>query len=86
MKIICTQENLAAGLSLVSHVASKNISLPILNNVLIKAEKGGVTLMTTNLEIGIITQVRGKVEREGAITVQAKTLNDYVALLPKENI
>lgn len=86
MKIICTQENLAIGLSLVSHVASKNISLPILNNVLIKAEKGGLTLMTTNLEIGIITQVRGKVEREGSITVQAKTLNDYVALLPKENI
>ncbi|MFA6099150.1 MAG: DNA polymerase III subunit beta [Patescibacteria group bacterium] len=86
MKVICTQENLNRGLQLVSHIASKNISLPILNNVLIKAEKGGIILMTTNLEIGVICKVRGKVEREGSFTVQAKTLSDYISLLPKENV
>ncbi|MFA6553637.1 MAG: DNA polymerase III subunit beta [Patescibacteria group bacterium] len=86
MKVTCTQENLAKGLSLVSHVASKNITLPILNNVLVRAEQGVIKLLTTNLEIGIICQVRGKVEKEGAFTVQAKTLSDYVNLLPKENI
>ncbi len=86
MKVTCTQENLSAGLNLVSHVASKNISLPILSNVLIRAEKGSLTLMTTNLEIGVVTTVRGKVEQEGGITVQAKTLSDYVALLPNENV
>ncbi|MBU0964037.1 DNA polymerase III subunit beta [Patescibacteria group bacterium] len=86
MRIICTQENLSHGLQLVSHIASKNISLPILNNVLIKAEKGRVSLLTTNLEIGIICQVRGKVEQEGQFTVQAKTLSDYISLLPKENV
>lgn len=86
MKIVCTQENLSTGLSVVSHVASKNISLSILNNVLLRAENGVLTLMTTNLEIGVVTHIRGKVEREGAITVQAKTLSDYVALLPHENV
>jgi len=53
MKITCTQENLNQGLNIVSHIASKNTSLPILNNVLIKAEKGVLNLITTNLEIGI---------------------------------
>ncbi len=86
MKIICTQENLSKGLQLVSHIASKNISLPILSNVLLKAEKSGITLMTTNLEIGITCRVRGKVEAEGSITLPAKTLSDYVNLLPKEKI
>ncbi|MFZ6036612.1 MAG: DNA polymerase III subunit beta [Patescibacteria group bacterium] len=86
MKITCTQENLSSGLAIVSHVASKNISLPILNNVLLKAEKGGLSLMTTNLEIGVVTQVRGKVSEEGAVTVQAKTLSDYVGLLPSGNV
>ncbi|MCH7492110.1 DNA polymerase III subunit beta [Patescibacteria group bacterium] len=86
MKITCTQENLSYGLQVVSHVASKNVSLPILSNVLLKAEKGGLVLITTNLEIGLVCKVRGKVEQEGAITVQAKTLSDYVSLLPKENI
>ncbi|XOU94241.1 MAG: DNA polymerase III subunit beta [Candidatus Kerfeldbacteria bacterium] len=86
MKITCTQENLSKGLQLVSHIASKNISLPILSNVLLKTENGILKLMTTNLEMGIICQVRGKVEREGSFTVQAKTLSDYINLLPKENI
>ena len=71
---------------MVSHVASKNISLPILSNVLLKAENGILQLMTTNLEIGIVCNVRGKVEKEGSFTVQAKTLSDYVNLLPKENV
>jgi len=86
MKLTCTQENLSHALQLVSHIASKNVSLPILNNVLLKAEKGILSLLTTNLEIGIICPVRGKIEKEGSFTVQAKTLNDYINLLPKENV
>jgi DNA polymerase III subunit beta len=86
MKVICTQENLSHGLQVVSHIASKNISLPILNNVLLSAENGILKLATTNLEIGIISQIRGKIEGEGSFTVQAKTFSDYINLLPKENI
>jgi len=86
MKLICTQENLSKGLQLVSHIASKNISLPILSNVLIEVKKGDIKLSTTNLEMGIVCKVRGKVEKEGSFTVQAKTISDYINLLPKENI
>jgi len=65
MKLTCLQENLKKGLSIVNHLKSSNISLPILNNVLIKATKGKIVLTTTDLEIGIKTVVRGKVEKEG---------------------
>ena len=39
MKFISLKENLKQGLNIVSHLSSKNISLPILNNILIKAKK-----------------------------------------------
>ena len=45
-----------------------------------------MTLITTNLEIGIVCQVRGKIEKEGSFTVQARTITDYVNLLPRENV
>ncbi len=86
MKFSCTQENLSRALNIVSHVASKNVSLPILNNVLITTENGIIKLTTTNLEIGINCQVRGKIEKEGKITVQAKLLSDYINSLPNERI
>lgn len=86
MKIICTQENLNKGLGLVSHIANKNSNLPILNNVLLKAKKDGLTLITTDLEIGIKVFVRAKIEEEGDFTADAKLLNNFVSLLPKENI
>jgi DNA polymerase-3 subunit beta len=86
MKITCTQENLNQGLNVVSHIASKNTSLPILNNVLIKAEKGILKFITTNLEIGINCQIRGKIEKEGSYTVHSKLINDYVNLLPNQKV
>jgi DNA polymerase-3 subunit beta len=86
MKLSCTQENLNRGLLISSHIASKNINLPILNNVLFKAEGGIITLLATNLEIGIKCAVRGKIESEGAITLPAKLFADYVSSLPNDKI
>jgi len=86
MKITCTQENLNQGLNIVSHIASKTTSLPILNNVLIKAEKGILSLTTTNLEMGINCIVRGKIEKEGSYTVSSKLFNDYINLLPNQKV
>ena len=86
MKFICTQENLHQGLSVASHINTKNISLPILNNVLLKVENNTLKLISTNLEIAIITKIRGKSDEDGEYTVPAKLLADYVSLLPKENI
>jgi DNA polymerase III subunit beta len=86
MKISCTQENLSQGLSIVAHIAGKNSNLPILSNILVKAEDKLLTLSATNLEIGITTQIRGKVEEDSTLTVDSKLFNDYISLLPKERI
>lgn len=86
MKLSSLQENLKQGLFAVSHIAGKNINLPVLNNIMIEAKEGNIRLITTNLEIGIICQVRGKIAEEGVFTVDSKIISDYVSLLPGRKV
>jgi len=78
MKVSCTQENLAKGLGIVGHSVGVRTTLPVLNNILLKTEKGGLKLSATDLEIGINTWIGAKVDKEGAITVPARLLLDYI--------
>lgn len=86
MKFFCTKENLAHTLSLVAGVATKNVNLPILGNVLIRADAQKVEIAATNLELAIIATVRAKVETPGSFTVPARTLLDFVNLLSDEKV
>ncbi|MCK5084320.1 MAG: DNA polymerase III subunit beta [Candidatus Pacebacteria bacterium] len=86
MKFICTQENLNKALSIVGRITNKNSTLPILNNVLLKIEKGQLKLSSTNLEIGINCLVGGKVEEIGEITVPTKLFANFVSNLPSGNV
>ncbi len=86
MKLTILQKNLHQGLTTVGHIATKNAGMPILNNVLISIKDGLINLSATNLEIGITKQIRGKADKDGEITVDAKILSDYIALLPNEKI
>lgn len=86
MKFITIKENLKQGLMIVSHLTTKNINLPILNNILIKAKKEGVELISTNLEISINHFLRGKIEKEGEFTVDSRIINEYISLFPDEKV
>ncbi|MEK7162190.1 MAG: DNA polymerase III subunit beta [Patescibacteria group bacterium] len=85
MKVVCTQENLKNGLSIIGKVLSSTNTLPILNNILIRAEYGLLKISSTNLELAISTQVRCKTEEEGGITVVGKTFTDLINNLPNQN-
>ncbi|HLC69812.1 MAG TPA: DNA polymerase III subunit beta [Patescibacteria group bacterium] len=86
MRFSCTKENIAKALMLVSGVAGKNINLPILNNVLIKADQQKVEVVATNLEMATVVNIRAITEMPGSFTVPAKTLADFVNLLGEEKI
>ncbi len=87
MKLVVTQENLARGLQIVSRAVSARSTLPVLNNVLLRTEDGGLKLTATNLEIGMTCWVAGKIEDDGAVTVPARLLTDLVAGMPaNENV
>lgn len=86
MKLTSLKENLKQGLSIVGHLTTKNINLPILNNILFRAKKEGLELISTNLEISIVHFMRSKVDQEGEVAIDSKIINDYVSLLPEEKI
>ncbi len=68
----------------VSHVAGRGGALPILSNVLVRAEAGALVLSATNLELAVQATIRGKVDDEGSTTINAHTLAEYVNLLPPD--
>lgn len=86
MKLTCTRDNLHQGLSVVSHLTSKNVNLPILQNVLVKAEGGTIKFTTTNLEIAVSCVIRGKVDEAGEVTIPSKLFYDYVSLIPNDTV
>lgn len=82
MKLSLMQENLARGLSTVSRAVSSRATLPVLANVLLKTQDGGLRLTATNLEIGMSAWVPGKIDTDGTMTVPARLLTDIVGGLP----
>lgn len=86
MKITVLQENLKDAVNLTSRFTSPKAQLPILGNILLKAEKTKLILSSTNLEISVKTSISAKIEDEGEITVNGKTLNDLISNLSTGSI
>lgn len=86
MKFKINKEHFSIGLKQVSNVVSSKPQMPVLNNVLIKAEKGKVLLTTTNLDLGIRCSITADVEEEGDITLPVKRLEKIVASTPEKEI
>ncbi|MFA6132119.1 MAG: DNA polymerase III subunit beta [Patescibacteria group bacterium] len=86
MKVSCLKTNLQMGLAITSHLSTKNIQLPILNNVLLVAKNGNIRFTSTNLEMAVSCLVRGKIDEDGEITIPSKLFYDYISLLKEEKI
>lgn len=86
MKLSVTQENLSRALNVVGRVASSKTPLPILNNILLRTDNNRLLLAATNLEIAITEHIGAKINQEGAITVPAKLMTDFISNLPKGNV
>jgi DNA polymerase-3 subunit beta len=86
MKLSCLQENLDRGLNVVGRAVAVRTTLPITNNVLLATDQSRLKLSATNLEMAISCWIGAKVEEEGAITVPARLLSEFISSLPAENV
>jgi len=86
MQIICLQEKLKQALNITERIIGKNLTLPILNNLLLSTENNKLKISSTNLEIGINCWLIGKIQKKGSITVPAKLISDLVNNLPNKKI
>lgn len=82
MHLQVTQENLNKALGTVARVASARGTLPVLANVLIKTVNNRLSIAATNLDIAITQYIGAKVAEDGAITVPARLMQDFVSSLP----
>ncbi len=83
MKVTIAQAELLRGLKTVARAVSGQPTLPVLGNIMLRAEGKKLQFSATNLEISITTNAEATVQNEGAITVPSKIMTAYVSLLKK---
>lgn len=86
MKVSTSQKSLSAALSIVGRAVSSRTTMPVLGNILLDAKGDTLRLAATNREIAITCWIAAKVEDDGAITIPARLLSEFVNSLPAERI
>src|SRR5215831_8367974 len=74
MNLTISKEQIINGLQSVQNVVSTRTTLPILSNVLLRAEGEKLELTATDLDVTISCGVEAKVKKAGASTVPVKKL------------
>lgn len=82
MKFTIDRAALLRSLNHVQSVVERRNTIPILSNVLLKAEDGTLTMSTTDMDLEIHESVAAEVATPGATTAPAHTLHDIVRKLP----
>ncbi len=74
MKLTISKDQLISGLQAVQNVVSSRTTLPILSNVLLRAEGDRLEFTATDLDVTISSSVDATVTKPGAATVPVKKL------------
>ncbi len=86
MKLTIEKEQMINGLQSVQNVVSTRTTLPILSNVLLRAEGERLALTATDLDVTIACDVAAKVAKPGATTVPVKRLFGIVRELSSSEL
>src|SRR5581483_9945823 len=73
-------------LSIAERSVGENINLPILKNILIKAEENSVIFISTNLEVGVMCRASGKVIEDGSITIPVGLLSGLISNIKSDRL
>jgi DNA polymerase III subunit beta len=86
MEITVSKFELLRELTATQGVVERKTTIPILSNYLFEASGDKLSLTATDLDLSLRTSCNAKVKKEGACTVPARKLYDYVKLLPDADI
>ncbi len=75
MKIECSVDKIKNAISQVERITGKNLTLPILNSILLIASNKSLKLRSTNLNLGIEIEIPAKIEKEGTLAISGSVLN-----------
>jgi len=82
MKTKILQEKLQSALSQVEKITGKDVTLPILSNILLQAKKNSLTAIATNLETGISWKLLSKTDEDGDVVLPAQILSNLISSFP----
>ncbi|HRY62322.1 MAG TPA: DNA polymerase III subunit beta [Candidatus Paceibacterota bacterium] len=86
MKAECIKDKLKEAVFQVGKISAKNLSLPILESILIEAKGSEIILKATNLDIGLEVKVPAKVEKAGSVAVPGYILAGFIQMLESDNV
>ena len=86
MEISVSKSELLRELTATQGVVERKTTIPILSNFLFEAADDKLSITATDLDLSLRTSCSAKVKKEGACTIPARKLYDYVKLLPDADI
>ena len=86
MKILVQQQKALNMLDIAAKFVSKNSTLPILQNIYLKASIDSLLIRATDMEKYVEIEIPCEVQIEGAITINAKTFLDILKTIESGNI
>jgi DNA polymerase-3 subunit beta len=86
MEITVSKFELLRELTATQGVVERKTTIPILSNYLFEAAGDKLSLTATDLDLSLRTSCVAKVKKDGACTIPARKLHDYVKLLPDADI
>ncbi|MFC1628351.1 DNA polymerase III subunit beta [Gemmatimonadota bacterium] len=84
MKVRLSRDEVTEALTSIQQVVPPKTTLPILSNLLMKAEGGRLYITATDLDISISTSLEADVLEDGATTVPARKFAEIVREFPQE--
>jgi DNA polymerase III subunit beta len=86
MKLKIKKQDIVEVLSKIQSIAGRKTNITITTAVLIKANKNGISIISTDLETGFEGFYPAEVEKEGSVAINARKLFEIVRDFPNENI
>src|SRR5882724_603269 len=86
MEFTVRKFDLLQELTLIQGVVERKTTIPILANVLVRAEEGELRIVATDLEIGLKSVCAAKITTAGTMTLPAKRLYEIIRALPDKEI
>ena len=86
MNIICSKQKLQEGISIVTKAITGKTTMPVLEGIYIQANKEGLTLIGSDMDVSIETKVEADVIKEGSIVIDSKIFSEIIRKLPNSDV
>lgn len=86
MKIVCEKSDLLNSVNIVLKAVPTKTTMPILECIIINATSNIIKLTANDMELGIETLVKGVIEENGMIAINAKVFSEIIRKLPDNQV